>query len=361
MTDGPASASSPGRVTRLPKGVQAPLHRMAEARADGGVARSSPAAGRTFAHSFLCQALCESVYAGSRRARPRANPRGRRAGHALRSAVPPGKERGGRRGAPPALPGPCRRAARDSPAALSSHRPPRGSGSIGCARADRLRPKVYADIPAAQARAFVEQGARVLHVVDLDAAFGGTAAVELIGRIAKAAAPALVQVGGGIRDARAAEENAGGGRWPRDSWDRPRWKTPRWRGEGRGAVRRGPGACGIDVKDGRAATEAGRKREAQCRARCLGARPPGRELAGGHRGVPRRNAGGLRSAAAARRRPGGAGLPPDRVRRRRRAFAPAQPRVCRPADPGGSDRRHRSVLERKFSLREGQAALDGSC
>ena len=51
-------------------------------------------------------------------------------------------------------------------------------------------------------------------MVDLDAAFGGQRQLELIGRIAKAAAPALVQVGGGIRDARAAEETleAGAGR-----------------------------------------------------------------------------------------------------------------------------------------------------
>ena len=37
---------------------------------------------------------------------------------------------------------------------------------------ERGSAKTYAEDPAAQARAFAEQGAQVLHVVDLDAAFG---------------------------------------------------------------------------------------------------------------------------------------------------------------------------------------------
>src|SRR5205814_4353000 len=70
-------------------------------------------------------------------------------------------------------------------------------------KGEKTSARVYSDDPAAQARAFVEQGAAVLHVVDLDAAFGGKRQLGLIGEIARAAAPALVQVGGGIRDLRA--------------------------------------------------------------------------------------------------------------------------------------------------------------
>jgi phosphoribosylformimino-5-aminoimidazole carboxamide ribotide isomerase len=58
---------------------------------------------------------------------------------------------------------------------------------------------VYNDDPAAQARAFQEQGFSWLHVVDLDGAFAGesrnAAAVEEI----LAATPNPVQLGGGIR------------------------------------------------------------------------------------------------------------------------------------------------------------------
>lgn len=66
--------------------------------------------------------------------------------------------------------------------------------------------KVYSDDPAAQARRFVEQGARIVHVVDLDAAFGEPRQLRLIERIARAVAPVPVQVGGGIRDLEAAAE-----------------------------------------------------------------------------------------------------------------------------------------------------------
>jgi phosphoribosylformimino-5-aminoimidazole carboxamide ribotide isomerase len=64
---------------------------------------------------------------------------------------------------------------------------------------------VYSDDPSGQAAQFFRQGATRLHVVDLDGARdgrpGNVAAIEAI----VAAAPLRVQVGGGIRDARAAE------------------------------------------------------------------------------------------------------------------------------------------------------------
>lgn len=64
---------------------------------------------------------------------------------------------------------------------------------------------VYSDDPAGQAARFYAAGARRLHVVDLDGAREGVPRnVETISAIL-AAAPLRVQVGGGIRDERAAE------------------------------------------------------------------------------------------------------------------------------------------------------------
>lgn len=58
---------------------------------------------------------------------------------------------------------------------------------------------VYGDDPPAMARAWEEQGAQALHVVDLDGAFSGHSAQhELVGRIIQAI-DIPVQVGGGIR------------------------------------------------------------------------------------------------------------------------------------------------------------------
>jgi phosphoribosylformimino-5-aminoimidazole carboxamide ribotide isomerase len=120
-------------------------------------------------------------------------------------------------------------------------------------RGDRRSARMYSEDPAAQARAFVQQGAQVLHVVDLDAAFGGIRQLELIGRIVQAAAPALVQVGGGIRDIRAVEETleAGAGRviLGTAAVEKPALL-------GTAVARFGDErvACGIDIKEGRAAT-----------------------------------------------------------------------------------------------------------
>jgi phosphoribosylformimino-5-aminoimidazole carboxamide ribotide isomerase len=65
---------------------------------------------------------------------------------------------------------------------------------------DMARATVFSRDPAAQARAFAEQGFTYLHLVDLDGAFAGTpinaAAVERI--LAAVKIPA--QLGGGIRD-----------------------------------------------------------------------------------------------------------------------------------------------------------------
>lgn len=76
---------------------------------------------------------------------------------------------------------------------------------VRLAEGDMARATVYGDDPVAQARIFAEAGAEHLHVVDLDGSFAGEsrnrAAVEAI----IAAFPGHVQLGGGIRDAKAVE------------------------------------------------------------------------------------------------------------------------------------------------------------
>ncbi len=68
---------------------------------------------------------------------------------------------------------------------------------------DDRRVTVYRDDPVAQARAFVDAGARALHVVDLSAAFGRAGlSVGQVQRLAALGVP--VQVGGGVRSLDAA-------------------------------------------------------------------------------------------------------------------------------------------------------------
>ena len=120
-------------------------------------------------------------------------------------------------------------------------------------KGDRKTARIYNDDPAAQARAFVEQGASVVHVVDLDAAFGGARQLSLIAAIARAAAPALVQVGGGIRDLASAQATleAGAGRV---IFGTAVVERPALAGEAVLMLGADRVACGIDIKDGRAAT-----------------------------------------------------------------------------------------------------------
>ncbi len=76
---------------------------------------------------------------------------------------------------------------------------------VRLAEGDMDRATVYGDDPAAQARLFADAGSQHLHVVDLDGAFAGEsrnrAAVEGI----LAAFTGHVQLGGGIRDAKAVD------------------------------------------------------------------------------------------------------------------------------------------------------------
>lgn len=82
-------------------------------------------------------------------------------------------------------------------------------------RGDRSRMKVYSDDPVAQARAFVEQGATWIHVVDLSAALeeddgaraANSAAIKAICQVEGLS----VDVGGGVRSLARIDELAGYG------------------------------------------------------------------------------------------------------------------------------------------------------
>ncbi len=79
----------------------------------------------------------------------------------------------------------------------------RDGHAVRLTRGDYAQETVYDDDPAEAARRWLDQGARALHVVDLDGARSGQPEnLEHVRRIAaKAAVP--VQVGGGLRDAEA--------------------------------------------------------------------------------------------------------------------------------------------------------------
>ncbi len=80
-----------------------------------------------------------------------------------------------------------------------------GGKVVRLRKGDYAAVTVYSDDPAGQARGFWEQGARRLHVVDLDGARDGKAGnAEAIAAILQAA-PLQLQVGGGIRDRAGAE------------------------------------------------------------------------------------------------------------------------------------------------------------
>ena len=121
-------------------------------------------------------------------------------------------------------------------------------------RGERASAKVYSEHPEEQARSFVEAGAQVLHVVDLDAAFGEARQTALIERIVRAAAPALVQVGGGLRDLASARATLEAGA-ARVILGTAAVERPALAGEAVAAFGAERVAVGLDVKDGRAATK----------------------------------------------------------------------------------------------------------
>jgi len=73
---------------------------------------------------------------------------------------------------------------------------------------------VFSEDPVAMATQWAARGAQRLHVVDLDGAFGGPRQTALVAKIVAAAAPAPVEVGGGLRDIGAVESVLeAGARW----------------------------------------------------------------------------------------------------------------------------------------------------
>ena len=76
----------------------------------------------------------------------------------------------------------------------------RGGRCVRLERGDPSREKRYDDDPVARARAFVAAGARALHVVDLDGAFGAGENQAALRAIC-AAVDVPVQTGGGVRTA----------------------------------------------------------------------------------------------------------------------------------------------------------------
>jgi len=119
-------------------------------------------------------------------------------------------------------------------------------------KGQRQSARVYSEDPPGQARAFVEQGAQYLHVVDLDAAFGEKRQTALIERIAQAAFPVPVQVGGRIRDLDSAQETLAAGA-SRIIFGTAAVERPELAGEAVGRFGPTRVACGIDVKDEKAA------------------------------------------------------------------------------------------------------------
>ena len=67
-------------------------------------------------------------------------------------------------------------------------------------RGDDGRRTIYDRNPAGALRRYREAGVPRVHVVDLDAAFGGASQRELVEELARQAAPGSIQLGGGLRD-----------------------------------------------------------------------------------------------------------------------------------------------------------------
>ncbi len=75
----------------------------------------------------------------------------------------------------------------------------RGGRCVRLVQGDPAREHVFSDDPVATARRWVAEGARALHVVDLDGALGGRAAQTHLLEAIAAAVPVPVQWGGGLR------------------------------------------------------------------------------------------------------------------------------------------------------------------
>jgi phosphoribosylformimino-5-aminoimidazole carboxamide ribotide isomerase len=72
---------------------------------------------------------------------------------------------------------------------------------VRLSQGEPARQTIYGDDPAAVAEDFVQQGARWIHVVDLDRALGGGSNLEVVrDLLRRVAGRARVQLGGGLRD-----------------------------------------------------------------------------------------------------------------------------------------------------------------
>ncbi len=77
----------------------------------------------------------------------------------------------------------------------------KGGKCVRLVQGDMKKDTVYSDDPLAMAARWVDEGAKRLHVVDLDGAFGGAPANrQVIHEIASSFPEVEIQVGGGIRD-----------------------------------------------------------------------------------------------------------------------------------------------------------------
>jgi phosphoribosylformimino-5-aminoimidazole carboxamide ribotide isomerase len=86
----------------------------------------------------------------------------------------------------------------------------RGGTCVRLERGDPARETAYDDDPVARARAFVAAGARALHVVDLDGAFGAGENQAALRAIC-AAVDVPVQTGGGVRTMSDVQERVNAG------------------------------------------------------------------------------------------------------------------------------------------------------
>ncbi len=129
----------------------------------------------------------------------------------------------------------------------------RGGRCVRLEQGDYARETVFGDDPAAMARRWQEEGARRLHVVDLDGAREGQPVnVEAV-RSVLAAASVPVQVGGGIRDIATIQ------RWLEAGADRVVLGTAAVKDQttllNAIALFRQRIVVGVDARDGRVATE----------------------------------------------------------------------------------------------------------
>jgi phosphoribosylformimino-5-aminoimidazole carboxamide ribotide isomerase len=129
----------------------------------------------------------------------------------------------------------------------------KGGACVRLKRGEMSEATVYADDPAAQARAWQEAGFAWLHVVDLDGAFAGQSRNGEAVRAILGAVTVPVQLGGGIRDMAAIEAWLAAG-ISRVILGSAAAKDPALT---RAACRAFPGriVLGLDARDGMVATE----------------------------------------------------------------------------------------------------------